>query len=205
MEQRCTCQAGTAISTTPTLQVPSPTALELEPSLSPSFWGSRWEAPGSTAGHRRSGEHHLVQGERVECAMLHGDVVHLVGLQGHASQGPVGLLAQSPRQSAPEVGVLAFAELSVLQGLQDGHLRNCTGWGRGRGTVSASVSEMPLPAPSEPPPRPLGLPPASQPQLLKTGTLGAALLQHLGSPQNQSFSASSHPQRQEALPSITVP
>ena len=96
--------------------------------------------------------------------MLHRDVVHLVGLQGHASQGPVGLLAQSPRQSALEVGILALAELSVLQGLQDGHLRNCTEWGWGRGTASASVSEMPLPSPSEPPPRPLGLPPASQPQ-----------------------------------------
>lgn len=68
-----------------------------------------------------------MQGEQVECAVLHRDVIHLVGLQGHPSQGPVGLLAQSPRQSAPEVGVLALAELSVLQGLQDGHLRNCMG------------------------------------------------------------------------------
>ena len=127
MEQRCTCQAGTATSTTPTLQVASATALELETSLSPSLWGSRWEGPGKHCRAQEVWGHHLVQGEQVERAMLHRDVVHLVGLQGHASQGPVGLLAQRPRQSAPEVGVLALAELSVLQGLQDGHLRNCTG------------------------------------------------------------------------------
>lgn len=89
--------------------------------------GSRWEGPGKHCRAQAVWGHHLVQGEPVERAMLHRDVVHLVGLQGHASQGPVGLLARRPRQSAPEVGVLALAELSVLQGLKDGHLRNCTG------------------------------------------------------------------------------
>lgn len=197
MEQRCRCQAGSAISTTCNLLCKSPAQFHRSwklPSLPP-LRGAGGKAPGRTAGHRRSGEHHLVQGEQVECAVLHRDVVHLIGLQGHPSQGPVGLLAQSPRQSAPEVGVLALAELSVLQGLQDGHLRNCMGWGRGRGMASASVPETALPAPSGPPPSPLHLPPASLPQFLKTGILGIVLLQHLGSPQNQSFSASSPPSK----------
>lgn len=179
MEQRGRCQAGSAISTTCNLLCKSAAQFHWSwkrPPLPP-LRGAGGKAPGRTPGHRRSGEQHLVQGERVECVVLHRDVVHLVGLQGHPSQGPVGLLAQSPRQAAPEVSVLALAELSVLQGLQDGHLRNCTGWGRGRGMASAiSVPEMPLPAPSGPPPSPLRLPPASQPQFLKTGTLGTALL-----------------------------
>lgn len=67
-------------------------------------------------------EPHLVQSERVECALLHSDVIHLIALQGNPSQSPASLLARSPGQPALEMGILALAELHILQGLQNGHL-----------------------------------------------------------------------------------
>lgn len=97
--------------------------------------------------------------------MLHRDIVHLIGLKGHSSQGPVGLLAQGPGQPATEVGILTLAEMHVLQGLQDGHLRGCMEWGWERGKASAyvwdafaptirSTSQSPRSAPSTPDPVP---------------------------------------------------
>lgn len=69
-------------------------------------------------------EPHLVQCEQVECALLHSDVIHLVALQGNPSQSPASLLGGGPGQPAPEVSILALTELHVLQGFQNGHLRD---------------------------------------------------------------------------------
>lgn len=75
----------------------------------------------------------------MECALLYCNVIHFVGLQGHSSQGPASLPATGPGQPASEMGILALAELHILQGLQNGHLRGCTK----EGIVSVSASEMP--------------------------------------------------------------
>lgn len=103
-------------------QVPRPIQLELEPSP-PTLLG--------TCGWRQVPGSHLVKSERVECALLHCNVIHFVGLQGHPSQGPASLLAGGPGQLASEMGILALAELHILQGLQNGHLGGCTKEGVG--------------------------------------------------------------------------
>lgn len=95
--------------------------------------------PLGACGWRQVPGSHLVEGERVQCAVLHCDVVHLVGLQGNPSQGPAGLLAAGSGQTALEMGILALAELHIPQGLQDGHIRGCTR----EGIASALASGMP--------------------------------------------------------------
>lgn len=82
------------------------------------------DAEPSVCRQRQVPEPHLMQSEQVECALLHGDVVHLIGLQGNPSQSPAGLLARGPGQPTLEVSILTLTELHILQGLQNGHLRN---------------------------------------------------------------------------------